>query len=235
MYSMEKTVSYSEIDRDLNLSIPGLVRYLQDVVIFDSESRGADIEYLSKVHRAWVLGAWQIVIDRIPRFREEVRVTTFPYDFKGFIGYRNFVIESEDGECLVRVNSMWSHMDTEAMRPVKPTDEMMKYYEISEKLDMDYAPRKIAISGEGEEKEHIKVRKSQIDTNHHVNNTEYIAMAYEYLPDGVMVKQLRTEYKKPALMHDEIIPIVYETEGKVVVQLDSLEHEVYAVVEFTYE
>ncbi|MBE5876127.1 MAG: acyl-[acyl-carrier-protein] thioesterase [Lachnospiraceae bacterium] len=235
MYSMERTVSYSEIDMDLNLSIPGLVRYLQDVVIFDSESRGADIEYLAKVHRAWVLGAWQIVIDRIPRFREEVRITTFPYDFKGFIGYRNFVIESMDGECLVRVNSMWSHMDTEAMRPVKPTDEMMQHYQTSEKLDMDYAPRKIAVSGEGVEIEHIKVRKSQIDTNHHVNNTEYIAMAYEYLPDGVTVKQLRTEYKKPALMNDEIVPIVYQTEDRMIVQLDSIEQEVYAVVEFTYE
>lgn len=235
MYSMERTVSYSEIDMDLNLSIPGLVRYLQDVVIFDSESRGADIEYLAKVHRAWVLGAWQIVIDRIPRFREEVRITTFPYDFKGFIGYRNFVIESMDGECLVRVNSMWSHMDTEAMRPVKPTDEMMQHYQTSEKLDMDYAPRKIAVSGECVEIEHIKVRKSQIDTNHHVNNTEYVAMAYEYLPDGVTVKQLRTEYKKPALMNDEIVAIVYQTEDRMIVQLDSIEQEVYAVVEFTYE
>lgn len=235
MYSMERRVSYSEIDTKLDLSIPSLVRYLQDVVIFDSESRGADIEYLSQIKRAWVLGAWQIVIDRIPAFREEVKVTTFPYDFKGFIGYRNFVVESKSGECLVRVNSMWSHMDTEAMRPVSPTDEMMARYETSPKLEMDYAPRKIAVSGDGKEMESFKVRKTQIDTNHHVNNTEYIAMAYEYLPESAKVKQVRTEYKKPALMNDTIVPIVYEEDGKTIVQLLSVEKEIYAVVEFVYE
>lgn len=235
MYSLEKKVSYSETDADLKLSVLGLVRYFQDIAIFDSENRGANMEYLAKVHRAWVLGAWQIVIDRMPRFGEEIRVITFPYDFKGFIGYRNFAIETKAGEVLVRVNSMWSHMDTEAMRPVKPTDELMECYQTSPKLEMDYAPRKIATVGEGKEMEHIKVRKAQIDSNHHVNNTEYIAMAYEYLPDHAVITQVRSEYKKPALLHDEIVPIVYEDNGKVVVQLDSLQHEIYAVVEFTYE
>jgi len=55
------------------------------------------------------------------------------------------------------------------------------------------------------------------------------------LTDGVTVKQLRTEYKKPAVMNDEIVPIVYQTEDRMIVQLDSIEQEVYAVVEFTYE
>lgn len=235
MYSLERRVSYSETDVDLKLSILGLVRYLQDIAIFESENRSANMEYLSKVHRAWVLGAWQIVIDRMPAFGEEIRVFTFPYDFKGFIGYRNFAVETMTGECLIKVNSMWSHMDTQAMRPVKPTDEVMACYQTSEKLDMEYAPRKIAITTEGKEMEHIKVRKAQIDSNHHVNNAEYIAMAYEYLPEHVMLKQLRTEYKKPALMYEEVVPIVYDMEGKMIVQLNSLQNEIYAVVEFTYE
>lgn len=235
MYSMERRVGYSDIDTKLELSIPALVRYLQDVVIFDSESRGADMESLAKMNRAWVLGAWQIVIDRIPSFKEELKVITFPYDFKGFIGYRNFVVESKDGECLVKVNSVWSHMDTKEMRPVKPEEELMQCYETSPKLEMDYAPRKIAVSGEGNRMEDFKVRKSQIDTNHHVNNTEYIAMAYEYLPESVKVKQVRTEYKKPALIQDTIVPIVYEEDDKMVVQLISVEEEIYAVVEFVYE
>ncbi len=54
---------------------------------------------------------------------------------------------------------------------------------LHEKLDMDYAPRKIALPEEMEKKEYFLIVKHHIDTNHHVNNGQYVQMAMELLPD----------------------------------------------------
>ena len=53
---------------------------------------------------------------------------------------------------------------------------------MEEKLDMDYAPRKIILPGEYQQQEAFAVQKHHLDTNHHVNNCQYVQMAMDYLP-----------------------------------------------------
>ena len=57
------------------------------------------------------------------------------------------------------------------------------------------------------------------DSNHHVNNGQYIHMAMEYLPEDFAVGQMRAEYKKSALLHDAVIPSVVQGEEIFVVSL----------------
>ena len=78
---------------------------------------------------------------------------------------------------------------------------------LHEKLDMDYAPRKIALPEEMEKKESFLIVKHHIDTNHHVNNGQYVQMAMEFLPDDFQIVQMRAEYKKAALLGDVVVPI----------------------------
>ena len=47
-----------------------------------------------------------------------------------------------------------------------------------------------------------------IDTNHHVNNAQYVEIAREVLPAGLFIRELRVEYKKAAILGDQIIPRV---------------------------
>ena len=92
MYSFNARIRYSEVGGDRKLSVPGIVNYLQDCSTFQSEDLKMGIDYLEKNRRAWWLSSWQIVIERYPRLGEEIVVSTWPYDFKGIYGYRNFVI-----------------------------------------------------------------------------------------------------------------------------------------------
>ena len=59
---------------------------------------------------------------------------------------------------------------------------------------------------ETEERESFQVAKHHLDINHHVNNAQYIKMAEEYLPEGFALKEMQTEYKKAAMLHDVIVP-----------------------------
>ena len=233
MYTFQSQVRYSELDSDRKLSIASIVDYFQDCSTFHSESLGVGIDYLDRVGMLWVMSYWQIVIDRYPGLCEKITIGTFPYEFRGFLGYRNFFIADETGKKIVRANSLWTLMDIRAGRPAKPTREMLEAYRLEEKLDMEYEPRKIRFDREGEKHPAFYVGKQHLDSNHHVNNGQYIHMAMEYLPEGFTVGQMRAEYRKSALLHDTVTPVAARDGGTFTVSLCDGSGSPYAVVEFT--
>ena len=231
-YSFESRVRFSEIGENGCLELPGILDYFQDCCTFESEETGLGMEALKARKRAWVLSSWQVVVKRYPKLGEHIKVTTIPYSFRGFMGMRNFILETAEGERLAWANSYWSHINTETGLPEKLTPADTDPYNLGEKLEMDYAPRKIALPKEVVKQEAFSVQKHHLDTNHHVNNCQYIRMAADYLPEDFVVHQLRAEYKRQALLGNVIIPEVYAAEDKVTVILNAEDQELYAIVEF---
>ena len=232
MYSFESRIRYSEIDARRKLSLTGIINYLQDCSTFQSEDLQVGIEYLNQSRRAWWLSSWQIVIERYPVLGERIVISTWPYDFKGMYGYRNFTICDQEGNYLVKANSLWFLFDTEAGRPVRVTRAEIQVYEseVQEKLDMEYAPRRIQLPSEYESAEKLVVARHHIDTNHHVNNAQYVELAREVLPEAVQVREVRVEYKKAAVLGDWIYPRISREEGGWTVALCNGEGSPYAVV-----
>ncbi|MGL5436309.1 MAG: acyl-[acyl-carrier-protein] thioesterase [Lachnospiraceae bacterium] len=208
MYSFKSRIRYSEIDVNKQLSMTGIINYFQDCSTFQSEDLGLGLDYLSKKNRAWWLSSWQIVIERRPVFGEAVIISTWPYDFKAMYGYRNFTIQDQDGNYLVKANSVWFFFDIQAGRPVKIQEEDVRGYGTGEekRLDMVYADRRIRVPEAYQAGEPIIVTNHYIDTNHHVNNAQYVEMARECLPGDIDIRELRVEYKKAAVLGDVLYP-----------------------------
>ncbi|MCB5389010.1 acyl-[acyl-carrier-protein] thioesterase [Blautia glucerasea] len=232
-YSFKGRVRYSEIGENGCLTLPGIQDYYQDCCTFQSEEIGQGMEVLEARQRAWVLSAWQIVVNRYPKMGETIVATTAPYGFKGFLGMRNFTLTTEAGGLLSYANSIWTNIDTKTGLPARLTDEDTRGYVLDEKLDMDYAPRKIALPVGMRAEEPFAIQKHHLDTHHHVNNCQYIRMAADYLPERFVICQMRAEYKKQALLGDVFYPAVKQEEGKVTVALSTESGEPYAIVEFT--
>ena len=231
-YEFESRVRYSETDMDRKLTMVSLVNYFQDCSTFQSEGCGHGLVDLAKQNRVWMVLSWQIDILRLPSLGEKIRVQTWPYMFKDFYGMRNFALAQEDGQYLAKANSVWVFMNRETGRPCKILPENIAGYEMEPKLDMEYGSRKIRMPGEGTPREPFPVARHHLDTNHHVNNCQYISMAQEYLPEAFQTSRLRVEYRKQARLHDRIFPVVYQEGGKVTVSLGDGEGQAYAVVEF---
>lgn len=232
-YQFQSRVRYSEIDESGKLTLTAILNYFQDCCTFHSEAVGLGMKRLGKMHRGWVLSSWQIDIERYPEHGEKLLVDTWPYDFKGFLGMRNFLLRTSQGEILCKANTIWSFMDTDAGVPVKLRLEDTNAYELEPKLDMEYAPRKIKLPENGERKESFSVQKHHLDTNHHVNNSQYIQMASEYLPEKFEIKRMRAEYKMQARLGDRIYPWVFLDEGRCVVALNQEDGKSYAIVEYS--
>ena len=96
---------------------------------------------------------------------------------------------------------------------------------------MPYEGRKIAMPEKCESLPPFPVRRYHIDTNEHVNNCQYVQMALESVPQETVVKQLRVDYKKSAVLGDMIFPKMSAEDGRIVVELCDGEGRPYAVVE----
>lgn len=231
-YQFDSRVRYSETGMDRKLTMVSLVDYFQDCSTFQSESLGCGLDYMTENQLAWMVLSWQIEIIRRPSLGEKITVSTWPYGFKAFYGYRNFALLDEQGEYVAKANSVWVLMDLAAGRPCKATAEYTSKYLPEPQLDMENASRKIRIPEGSVAKESFNVCKHHLDTNNHVNNGQYIRMAEDYLPTGFETGRLCVEYRQQARLHDTVIPKVYKDENQVIVSLCGEEEKVYAVVSF---
>ncbi len=206
-FSFDGYVRYSETDEKGKLSLTSIMNYLQDVVLFHSEAIGMGPKYLISNNRAWYLLSWQIVIERAPELFEKITVKTSPHTSYGCFCDRTIMIEDQHGEYVVKANSLWVYLDLEHNTFARPDADQMARYGTMPPIEMDYAPRKIALPEEMESREPIKVGNYLLDTNKHVNNVKYVELAREVLEAETLdVRELRVEYKKQARLGDVMYP-----------------------------
>ena len=233
MYSFESRIRYSETGSDGKLTLLSLLNYFQDCAIFHSEDLNVGVEYLEKIHGVWVMNSWQIDIDRCPKLGEQVRIQTHPYDFKLCLGSRNFGMVDKDGAMTAVANTLWTFLNTDTGRPMKPTSEMIDSYGIEPPYEMEYLDRKISFVGVGESLDPVEVKNHHLDTNQHVNNAQYVAVACDYLPEDFIIRRMRATYHKSAVLGDLLYPVVYrEKEETVGVALCDAQGSPYANIEF---
>lgn len=230
MYSFNSRIRYSEVDSRGYITLPAIIDYFQDCSSFQSEELGIGIEFLTGHGLAWVLSSWQIEINRYPQMGENVKVSTWPYEFKGFFGCRNFTMETENGELLAYANSIWTLLDVEKGRPARPLPELLAAYVLSPQLPMKCDSRKVPFPEQMQEREPFPVHKYHIDTNHHVNNGKYVSMAQEYTPADFEIGKLRVEYRKAAVYKDMIFPFVAKEQGILTVKLADEAGKPYAII-----
>lgn len=219
IYTFDSRVRYSEVDHKGTLTLPAVMNYLQDCSTFQSEDIGVGLSVLRGKKRAWLLSYWQVEIRRFLKLGEKVTAGTLATGFKGFFGNRNFYIDDAGGNRVVCANSIWVFIDTETGRPTRPGKEDIIPYGLETPLEMEYEGRKILLPEAAQALEPFPVRKAHIDTNEHVNNSQYIQMAMDILPGDIQVHKLRVDYKKAAVMGDTIFPRVSREEDRTVVEL----------------
>jgi acyl-ACP thioesterase len=213
--------------------LASLLNYFQDCSTFHSEDLGVGMGYLKERHLVWVLASWQIVVEHYPNLCEKVEIGTFPYEFKGFLGCRNYFIRTKEGEYLAKANSFWGMLNTDDMKPTSPPGGMLSVYRLEPRLDMEYLPRRIPVPEGGLTESPILIKKNHLDTNRHVNNGQFIDMAMEFLPEGFSIHQMRAEYKKQAWLGDILYPYKSNTEGSCIVSLRDGQGNPYVNVEFS--
>ncbi len=229
-YEFETKIRYSQTGSCGHLTLPAIVDFFQDAAIDNAHNlqSGAPQEEMNKL--VWFLAAWQIDVFRYPECGEEVVIGTFPYRFGGSTGLRNLYMRTKDGEMLAYGDSTWVLMNRETGAMTRVPQWLSALYPLKERLPMEYKGRRIDMPEETEPVATVAVREGHLDSNCHVNNGQYVRMAVAELPARTEYKRLRVEYKKSAVLGNEIaVSVAMEDKRHVVVLGDSADP--YAVVE----
>jgi medium-chain acyl-[acyl-carrier-protein] hydrolase len=234
-YSFESRVRFSEVDENAHLSLTAMINYLQDCATFHGEEGNVGVYWTAEHKKMWVLAALRLRIIAYPKFAEHIVTSTWAPGFRNFIGYRDFTIERPDGTRLVEGKSEWVFMDQQTGKPCDVTQDQIDGYGVDPELALPdcYGKRKIRVPKEYREGGSFTILESHLDTNHHVNNGQYMVMSQNYLPPGFEVRHLRAEYLKQAFLGDEILPCVTEKDGVYTVVLKNRNSgDIYFIGEF---
>lgn len=233
MYTFDSRVRFSEINHHKGvLDLTSIINYYQDCSTFQSEDLNIGFDYLQSKNRVWLLNSWQVQVKKPVHLGDYITIGTWPYNFNGCYGYRNFVMKDQEGVVLNVANSIWVYVDTLSGHPTRVPEDSGGY-KLETPFPMEYADRKIKLPNNMINYPTFPVVKSNIDSNNHVNNGQYIMMAEEFFPEDINVSGFRVEYRKQAVLGDTILPKVVRDGNLYTVALCDSKEQPYSIIEFT--
>ena len=123
-------------------------------------------------------------------------------------------------------------MEVKSGKPFRLPEEMKEAYVLEAALDRDWGDRKRKPDEQAEEAYRFCVQGMHIDTNGHMNNEKYVAAAQECLPKGFVASDIYVEYKKSAMLGDEVICEQSRRPDGMQVVLRNAEREIFSIVEY---
>ncbi|MCR4842686.1 MAG: hypothetical protein K5840_05440 [Eubacterium sp.] len=233
MFSYETRLKYTETDADGYLKPGALLDEFQDCSTFQSDELGVGPEYLKEQGCGWIVAYHEILFYRRPKAGDIVTVGTNPYKMRGCMGYRNFFLLDSEGEKLAVSDSLWVYIDVNKVSMSKVPDKIHDAYmkETDEKFEMGTHSRKIELPDNMEPAGDFQIRKNDIDSNLHVNNSVYVYLASEFIPEGAELDRLRIEYKNAAYYGQTLHAMKAETDGSIFVTLLNDDGDITAAME----
>jgi len=207
-FNKDFEIHYYEINRFQEASPVSIMNYLQEAAIAHSESVGCGVKRLLEQQRAWVLVRWNLKAERYPMWGEKINVKTWPSRFEKCFATREFVITDEKDNEIMYATSSWVFLDTEKRKPVKVPEELANSYGVRRDRSMEDVFKEEYCLEKKDFFKQFSVRKSEIDTNEHVNNVNYLAWILETLPidlyNNYLLKFIDIRYKKELLLDDNL-------------------------------
>lgn len=188
-------ISWDDTSPADTLNLTGLNIMLQRAAVDHAEELGFGYQVMSKKNLSWVLVRINIEIFRLPGWRENVVLTTWPRALTSISAFRDYtMINEKSREPLCNISSEWLLIDMTSRRPQKMEDHQDLEVFITEKSALTRTIPRIKRDLHFENLFHIKPLYSSLDMNGHTNARKYI----DWLDDAIF--KIHGE-KKMSFMH----------------------------------
>ena len=190
--------------------------------------------WLDDEHAAMMVASRELHILRRPAYDERVTVRTWMYQLRGPMGYRNTCIYDAQGKVTSACWAIGVFVGLDSGHVLKIPESVAQSMGLEPKLeDIPYGKRKIALPKvEAETLDAIRARRSDIDFNGHVNNAQYVRMAYDLLPRDISPVHMRIMHEGQAKLGETVVPMLYQEGARWVFTLDGEDGRNSAIVEF---
>lgn len=210
MYTHQFTTDYLFTKEDLTTSFVRLANYIQETSLYHSSSIGYPMEWFYENQTGFLLTSWNFEILSLPKWGDKINISTWPTKRVSKIANRSFIVKNEKDEILINADSTWVYVDLETGEPQRITDELINKYGQYQKPLID---KKIKIPKSENcsflKVSHQVVKRFDVDSNHHVNNINYIMWALNEIPDEIYnnckLKNVSVKYSKECKIYEPLI------------------------------
>ncbi len=232
MYTLNYTVTTSCCDSEGKLKLYSALQMMQDCSEMWIDSEPTARKFFNDNNMTQLLATRQVEVVRVPRFKEELTVTTSIYEVLPMYGFRNTFIRDAQGQPCYRTWSMGAFVDLATGKLARLSEDAIASLTLEDKQEMNYRGRRIILpKQEGTVLEAVPVMRADIDYNRHMNNANYVRIAMELLPEGFEVTDMRVEYRIAAKLGDHLTPTLYPIDGGYIVAL-AIDTQPSAIMEF---
>lgn len=236
LYSIEKRIAITSADENSVAKISSLVEMMADCEQFQLDYEAGSTRKLMESGYGIFLVSRQMDIFRRPSYGKNVKCTTYIYQMNRAFGTRNTIITDENGEPIIKSNAIGAFVNLKTGNATTIDLSLFNEFEMPEKLDMEYLPRKIKLPEVAYRAElpSFCVPSRYLDYYGHVNNSKHIIQALDYITNEDNVKRIRIEYKTPMPKKADVLPYIYKQPEKTFIEFTG-NNETYSVIEITGE
>jgi acyl-ACP thioesterase len=192
IYSKQIKINYFDCDINNVLKLSSAMRLMQQTSSEQMEVLGFSPEKLYGENMVFLLSKTCLKVHRMPQCTEQVEISTAPIQTQGVRFFREFTMDSRDGERLLSALTLWVLVDPHSHKIIRPN----KFpYSLEFEQSMlrgaigDQSVPKAPEQHEGQTVMQIPIRYSHLDLNRHVNNAVYGDFVCDALPYDKLVAQ----------------------------------------------
>ncbi|MGQ2374954.1 acyl-[acyl-carrier-protein] thioesterase [Companilactobacillus zhachilii] len=172
-FAIEMEVPYYFVNFSGDMRLSALI----DVMLLTSEKQlhQADVDSAEMVKNkglGWVVVQYHMDIKQMPKLGQKLKIMTQATSYNKYFFYRDFWIEDESGETIVKAESAFVLIDIEERKIVSASDRLDDVFGAEETKKLKRFSRlKVPEDYDFEQPQHIGYYN--IDVNKHVNNSYY--------------------------------------------------------------
>jgi len=211
IFETEFPIRYHELDSHGLLRPITLLNLVQDAGGMHAARLGVSVRDLRQRGLTWVLSRVHLVVDRYLHADDVIHVRTWPSTREGLFSCREFEMRDKNGDLFSRATSSWAALNLASRRPVR-LEECLPEYPLTTRRALDdnfvSLPQFPDAPDDTFRQIPFLVRRSDQDSNQHVNNTVYTDWALEAVPDEVAaghLQSLEVSFRAEALYGDSIL------------------------------
>ncbi len=209
-YEWELAVNNFDVDRFNRLRLSALLKLHQEIGerhLNEFGTRSADLR--KKQGLAFVFTKIKVIIHKLPKSEDKIKITTWCSELKGIRFYRNYILRDENGNLLTETKAEVTVIDLKERKLVRPSeikgfDDFLYNFDLQNGCDK---PTKLAFPETAEGVFTRETRFSDIDYNGHINNTVYADIVLDCLDSETLKKDIKgfeINYVSEVLPHETL-------------------------------
>lgn len=206
IYTEKFKIRANEVDNNGKITLPAISGLFQEIAGNHALLLNFDITDLHKQGLTWVLHRMDIEVIKLPNWRDEITIETWPAAGDTLRAYRNYRILDQDNNELVVSLSYWMMINLETRRPTRLSDEILNTRLSDREHVLPVKTDRIGKLDETAVHKDIAVRRADLDMNRHVNNVHFLEWMMETLNEGQLarIKKIDIQFIKEAVYGDVI-------------------------------